>query len=180
MFHPLWLHFPGFIGIPCTLQQCTASSVPTHGQFHHKSFTAFELKDYLQVFHLSYASAGQFEKHYLRNVFILTWALCLTWLMQNTVLQVNYHEAFGKKDFFFRVDTRLSFFSCVDNGCSSLHSAAKWATQKYWFLPQGRLYYYQQNAQSERKWSKSHRPPSSLGTWVWNKCRSLCLGVWSF
>lgn len=72
------------------------------------------------------------------------------------------------------------FLSCVDNGRGSLHSAAKWATQKYWFLSQDRLYYYQQNIQSETKWSKSHRPPSSLGTWVWNKCRRLRLGVWFF
>lgn len=42
------------------------------------------------------------------------------------------------------------------------------------------LYYYQQNAQSERKWSKGHRPPFSLGTWVWNKCRNFCLGVRAF
>lgn len=51
LFHPSWPHFPGFIGIPCTLKQCTASSVPTLGKFNHKSFTAFEHKNYLQAFH---------------------------------------------------------------------------------------------------------------------------------
>jgi len=31
------------------------------------------------------------------------------------------------------------FFDCVDNGNSSLHWAAKWAAQKYWFISQDSL-----------------------------------------